>query len=383
MALTPTVAEASAAATSYQHPPASPGPPAPPGRAGTRALPGWLARAGRQLAGSLAVLLSVVTVTFLVTRVLAPDPVSLFLGSSGGGASSADAQAAEMAKIRARLGLDESIPAQYLHFLGQLVHGDLGRSFQTGRPVSSDLWSRLPATAELAVYSLLLGIVGGIVAGVVSAVRRGRAADVASRLVTIGALAMPQFWIGLMLLWIFHTKLHLAPGPAGRLPIGTDPPGHLTGFYLVDSILRGRWSTAADATRQLVLPVLTLAAGLAAPISKVVRASMVEALAADYTRTAIAAGFGRRRIWFVYALKNGLLPVLTMLANVVAFTFVGSILVEGVFGWPGIGNYAVKAIGDSDFPAVQGFVLYATVLYVVIYELLAVAYRRADPRVRS
>jgi ABC-type dipeptide/oligopeptide/nickel transport system permease component len=109
----------------------------------------------------------------------------------------------------------------------------------------------------------------------------------------------------------------------------------------------------------------------------------VEALASDYIRTAVAAGFGRRRIWFVYALKNGLLPVLTMLANVIAFTLVGSILVEGVFGWPGIGNYALKAIQDSDFPAIQGFVIYATVLYVVVYELLSFAYRWVDPRVRS
>lgn len=374
MALTPTISEIA--------PPAAPAEETKPADAWHRPVAiRYLLRAARQIGGSLAVILSVVTVTFLVTRVLAPDPTSLFLGSSS--FANAQAQAAEMAKVRARLGLDSSIPAQYFRFLGQLLHGDLGQSFQTGRPVTSDLWSRFPATAELAVYSLLLGVALGIGVGLASAVRRGRVSDAAGRGFTIGALAMPQFWIGLMLLWVFHTRLHLLPGPAGRLPIGDEPPSTITGFYLVDSVLEGRWSTASDAFGQLVLPVVTLAVGLAGPIAKVVRTSMVEALAADYTRTATAAGFGRRRIWFVYALKNGLLPVLTMLANVIAFTFVGSILVEGIFGWPGIGNYALKAIQDSDFPAVQGFVVYATVLYVVVYELLNLAYRRVDPRVRT
>jgi ABC-type dipeptide/oligopeptide/nickel transport system permease component len=340
-------------------------------------------RAIRQLGESAAVVLGVVTVTFLVTRVLAPDPTNLFLGASSSGFADAQAKAAAMAKVREQLGLNASIPTQYVHFLNQLLHGDLGRSFQTGRTVTSDLWSRFPATAELALYSLTLGVALGVAAGMLAAVRRGRLADGASRLFTIASLAMPQFWVGLMLLWIFSTKLHVAPGPAGRLPIGVAPPPHVTGLYLVDALLAGQWSTAGAALSQLALPVITLAVGLAAPISKVVRTSMIEALASDYVRTAVAIGFSRRRIWFVYALKNSLMPVLTMLANVVAFTLVGSILVEGIFGWPGIGNYALQAIQNSDFPAIQGFVIYATILYVIVYELLSYVYTLVDPRVRS
>ncbi len=222
----------------------------------------WVATGAKRLGGSLAVILSVVTVTFLVTRVFAPDPTNLFLGSSGNGFASAADAAAEKAKVQASLGLDRSIFYQYFHFLGQLLHGDLGTSFQTGRPVSSDLLSRLPATAELAVYSLVLGVSVGVLAGVISAVRRGGVVDRIAQFFTIGALAMPQFWIGLMLLWVFYTKLHLVPGPIGRLPVGVSPPPSVTGFYVVDGVLAGQWATAWDACRQLILPVGHVGSGL-------------------------------------------------------------------------------------------------------------------------
>ena len=151
----------------------------------------------------------------------------------------------------------------------------------------------------------------------------------------------------------------------------------------MDGILEGDWATAFDAVKQLILPVATLALGLSTPICKVVRTTMVEALNSDYVRTATAMGFGRRRICMVYALKNGLLPVVTLLAGIVAFTFVGTVLIEGIFGWPGVGNYALQSIQASDFPAIQGFVLYAACLYVVLYELLNYVYSLVDPRIRS
>ena len=159
-----------------------------------------------------------------------------------------------------------------------------------------------------------------------------------ARFFTIGGLALPQFWIGLMLLWVFFTILHWAPGPIGRLPAGIVPPHHVTGFYVVDAVLAGDWRTAGYALRQLVLPVITLAFGLEGPICKIVRSSMVESLNSEYIRTAVALGFGRRKVLLQYALKNGLLPVLTILAGIIGYTFCGSVLVEGVFGWPGVGN---------------------------------------------
>src|SRR4051794_8567922 len=194
------------------------------------------------LAGSLAVVLGVLTVTFLVTRVFAADPTSLFLGAAGNGYASAAAQAEARAKVRADLGLDTSLPHQYAHFLNQMVHGDLGVSFQTGRAVTADLQSRLPATAELAVYALLFGVSLGIALGVLSAVRRDGLFDRVARFATVGSLALPQFWIGLMLLWIFYTQLHLAPGPIGRLPLGATPPPTVTGFYVIDAVLAAGWA---------------------------------------------------------------------------------------------------------------------------------------------
>jgi ABC-type dipeptide/oligopeptide/nickel transport system permease component len=348
-----------------------------------RVVPRRALRVLKRLVASAAVILSVVTVTFLVTRVFAPDPTSLFLGASGNGFASAAAEAAEKAQVRASLGLNDPVLVQYWHFLSQLAHGNLGVSYETGRPVTQDLLSRLPATAELAVYALLIGVTLGMLAGVIAAVRAGGIIDRVVRFFTIGALTMPQFWIGLMLLWVFYTKLRIAPGPIGRLPVGVAPPPTVTGFYVIDGILEGEWATAGDAARELALPVITLALGLAAPIAKVVRTSMRESLSSDYVRTATALGFGRRRIWFAYALKNGLLPVVTVLAGIIAFTFTGTILVEGIFGWPGIGNYSLQAIQDSDFPAVQGFVLYAAILYVVIYEVLNYVYSLIDPRARA
>jgi ABC-type dipeptide/oligopeptide/nickel transport system permease component len=348
-----------------------------------RVVPRRALRVLKRLVASAAVILSVVTVTFLVTRVFAPDPTSLFLGASGNGFASAAAEAAEKAQVRTSLGLSDPVLVQYWHFLSQLAHGNLGVSYETGRPVTQDLLSRLPATAELAVYALLIGVTLGVLAGVIAAVRAGGIIDRVVRFFTIGALTMPQFWIGLMLLWVFYTKLRIAPGPIGRLPVGVTPPRTVTGFYVIDGILEGEWGTAWDAARELALPVLTLALGLAAPIAKVVRTSMRESLTSDYVRTATALGFGRRRIWFAYALKNGLLPVVTVLAGIIAFTFTGTILVEGIFGWPGIGNYSLQAIQDSDFPAVQGFVLYAAILYVVIYEVLNYVYSLIDPRARA
>ena len=188
---------------------------------------GWLqsatfrSRSGgvaRHVLGSLAVILGVLTVTFLVTRVFAPNPAVLFLAPAGNGFVSPAAAAEAKEKVEASLGLSKPLAVQYYRFIDDVAHGDLGTSFQTGRPVTRDLLARLPATAELALYALLLGVSLGVAAGVYSAVRLGGVFDHVTRFFTIGGLALPQFWVGLMLLWLFFTVLHLAPGPIGRLP---------------------------------------------------------------------------------------------------------------------------------------------------------------------
>ncbi|WP_329175695.1 ABC transporter permease [Streptomyces sp. NBC_01477] len=355
------------------------GPPpadARPRRPSRRRLPrGALLLVARKLGGALLVVWGVVTFTFVVARVVAPDPTGLLVPP--GASEQARAQ------VRSSLGLDHGIPRQYAIYLRDLLHGDLGTSFGTGQAVRADLTGRLPATLELAVPALVIGVLLGTVLGVISAVRRGKAADHVIRVVTVAALAMPQFWLGLVLLSVFFVHFGWLPGPIGRLPAGVAPPPDVTGSYVVDAVLAGRWHTAWQAVLQLVLPCVVLVCGIFAPITRVARSGMVEALRSEYVRTAHAYGFSRTRIHRSYALRNALLPVITMIAGGVAFAFTGAVLVEGVFGWPGIGQYALTAVQQSDFPALQGFVLYAAVVYVALYALVDLAYSLADPRIRS
>jgi ABC-type dipeptide/oligopeptide/nickel transport system permease component len=328
-----------------------------------------------RILGSLVVILGVVTLTFVLARIVSPDPTNLYV--------SPQANLATREAIRHTMGLDKSIPAQYGQFLIDLLHGKLGTSFSTGQPVTSDLTSRLPATFELATYAVVLGTLLGFAIGILSAVFEGSVVDKAFRFLTVTGLAMPQFWIGLMLLWIFFVVLGISPGPVGRLPIGMNPPPQITSFVVIDSLLSGHFDVAKSAAAQLALPVITLAIAVFAPIARTVRTAMIEALATDYIRTAIAMNIPRRTIWFKYAFKNVLLPVLTMLAGVIGFAFSGAVLVEGIFAWPGVGQYALNAIEQSDFPAIQGFVLYAAILYVLIYLVLDLTYTSIDPRVRT
>lgn len=325
-----------------------------------------------KFAGAVIVIWGVVTLTFLLSRVVAPDPTSLLVPPQAG--------PAERAKVRHALGLDQSLIVQYGHFLNNLVHGDLGTSFSTGLPVTQDLARRLPATIELGLVALIFGTIFGVLVGIVSAIRADSAVDHGFRAVVVAGLAMPQFWLGFSLLSIFFVHLGLLPGPIGRLPVGVTPPPAITRLYLVDSLLAGQWSVFVDTVRQLVLPAITLGCGIFAPIARVTRTAMVEALSSDYVRTARALGFSRSRIYFTFALRNAMLPIITMTANAVAFALSGAVLVEGVFAWPGIGQYALTAIQQSDFPALQGFVLYVAVLYVVIYLFVDILYSYADPR---
>ena len=328
----------------------------------------------RRVTGALLVILGVVTITFLLTRVFIADPTNMFVSPT--------ADAEERARVREAMGLSDPILTQYLRFLGDLVRGDLGNSFLTGRPVLTDLTDRLPATLELALYALVVGTLLGIAAGVIAAVAEGSWFDQLVRMLSVAGLALPQFWVGLMLIWVFFVMLGVAPGPTGQLPIGVQGPPTVTGLLAVDCILTGNFSLLGPVLAQLWLPVMTLAYGIFSPISRGVRSAMVLALRADYIRTARSLGISRRRTWFVYALKNALLPVLTMIAGTIGWAFSGAVLVEGVFAWPGVGQYALSAMQSSDFPAVQGFVLYAAVLYVVIYQLTDLAYVAADPRIR-
>ncbi len=320
------------------------------------------------------VIFGVVTLTFVVARVLAPDPVELYVPPQ------ADQQLRE--EIRERFGLDKPIHVQYANYLRDVTRGDLGESTVTGRSVTADLWSRLPATLELALFSLALAIFIGVPLGVIAGVKRDGPLDFAIRGATLVGMALPSFWLGLVLILIFFVTLGWLPGPIGRLPLGATAPPHVTGLYTIDSLIRGDLAMLWDSVRHLVLPGVTLGVVIMAPITRVSRASMVEVMRSDYIRTAQSTGLARATIYFRYALKNALLPIVTMVGTIVGFVFSGAVLIEAVFNWPGMGRYGLDAIIRSDFQALQGFVIWASVAFILAFLIVDVLYMFIDPRTR-
>ncbi len=331
-------------------------------------------RIGSRILWTIPVALGVVTVTFFIARVVSGNPAALLLPP---GASEAVRN-----QLSARLGLNKPVLDQYWIYLKQLAHGNLGTSITTNRSVASDLWTRFPATAELALLSLIIAIVGGVALGVAAAMWKDRLPDYGVRAFSLTGLSLSQFWLGLLLIWLFFVKWHILPGPDGRLPIGVSPPSKITGFYLIDSLLEGKFELFWTSFRQLILPVATLSFVALAPVARVTRTSMVEAMQSDFIRTAVAMGHGPRKVYY-YALRNALLPVVTLIGGIVGFLLSGAILIEVVYDWPGIGQYALQAIQGADFPAIQGFVIYAAVLVVIAYLVVDVLYYVIDPRTRT
>ena len=329
----------------------------------------------RRMLWVFPVALGVVTLTFFMARVFNGDPTELYVPP--------EATDALRAQIRARLGLADPLPLQYANYLWDLLRFDLGISFTTGQSVASDLWDRLPATLELGLTGLSLGIVFGIPLGVLAAVYRERWPDFLVRGVTLGGMALPQFWVGLVLISIFFVSFRMLPGPVGRLPIGIPLPPRITGFLLLDTLVAGDPALWWQAVRQLVLPAITLGFSTASPIARVTRSAMVEAMQSDYIRTAIAMGHPSRVVWFRYGLRNALLPVVTLIGGVAGHIFAGAVLLESIFAWPGLGQYALQSIERSDFAALQGFVIYASLLYVLAFLVVDLLYMFIDPRLRA
>ncbi|MDQ0315414.1 peptide/nickel transport system permease protein [Amorphus orientalis] len=335
----------------------------------------FLAAVGRRLASALPAVAGVVVVTFVLMRVLPGDPASLL-------ASSPTAGEAEVAEIRGRLGLDKSIPTQFLIYLEGLARGDLGRSVMTGQPVAADLAQRLPASLELVVTAFALALVTALPLGVMAALRPGSVLDHAVRLVATLGVAVPTFVTGLLLVYVFYYLLGWAPDPTGRLDIFLTPPEPVTGLLLVDATLAGNGAAVRSAAGHLVLPAVTLALFVMAPLLRITRTSMLGVMGSDFIRAARAAGLSRWRVVAVYGLGNALLPVLTASGLVVSMMLGASVLVETVFAWPGIASYSVDAMMAGDFAAVQGFVLLMAGIYVVVNLAIDLLYGVLDPRVR-
>jgi peptide/nickel transport system permease protein len=287
-----------------------------------------------------------------------------------------------IAEMERRMGLDRPVVVQYWRYVSGVVRGDLGESATTGRPVMQDLLQRVPATLELTLASLVVALGIGIPLGVVAAVRRDGWIDHVSRLLGVGGVAMPTFWTGLLVLYVFFYKLGVAPPPLGRLSAGVSVPATITGLYAVDALLTADWPALRSALAQLVLPALTLGFSVMAPLTRMVRATMLEVLESDYIKAAWAAGLPRRTIVYGDALRNCMIPVITLIGVVFGFLMAGNVVVEIVFAWPGIGNYAVTSLMSKDSGPIQSFVLFVAVVYVLVNLAVDLAYGLVDPRIR-
>jgi peptide/nickel transport system permease protein len=326
-----------------------------------------------RLLAALPTMGGVVVATFVLTRLLPGDPAAYFAGPA--------ATAASIEETRHRLGLDRGLGQQFLVFLSDLRHGDLGTSLTSGQPVRVDLANRLPASLELTLLSLVVALAVGVALGTGAALAPGGRVDRTCRLVSTVGQAAPTFFVGLVLVFVFYYLLGWAPAPIGRLDVSWVAPPEVTGFWSIDAALAGDLHRLYAVWAQLVLPVATLALFGLGPIALMTRATLIEILAGDYVRSARAAGLGRARVLWSYAFRNALIPVLNTTGMVFSFLLGANVLVEKVFGWPGIGAYAIEAVLASDYAPVQGFVLVMAALYVVVnlgIDLVAVL---VDPRV--
>ncbi|HUA56557.1 MAG TPA: ABC transporter permease [Candidatus Sulfotelmatobacter sp.] len=333
-----------------------------------------IARIGRRMLTVIPTLVGVVIVTFLLTRVLPGDPAIYFAGPA--------ATPQSIAEIRKTLGLDRPLLAQFVRYVDDLAHGDLGNSLSTGQPVVTEIASRLPASAELTLFALVISMSVAVPLGIVAAVRQGSWIDHICRVVATAGVSLPVFFTGLLLVYVFYFLLGWAPAPIGRLDVFFSAPTDRTGFYLIDGLIDLDFETTWAALKQLVLPALTLGIFSLAPIARMTRASMLALLGSDFVRTARASGLDNRTVIITYAFRNAMLPVITTLGMVFSFLLGANVLVEKVFAWPGIGSYAVEALIASDFAPVQGFVLTMAILYVALNLAIDLLYGVIDPRVR-
>ena len=328
----------------------------------------------KRLSQALPSLIGVVIVTFILTRALPGDPAAYFAGAS------ATPEAVE--QVRKKLGLDQSLPKQFLGYVKALAQGDFGTSLTTGQTVASEIVTRLPASLELSFLGMVFATLVAIPLGVAAATRRDSWVDHLARMLATAGVSLPVFFTGLLFVYIFYFKLGWAPAPMGRLDVYSTAPATVTGFFLIDSLIAGQGETFMASLKQILLPALTTGLFVVAPITRMTRAAMLGALSSDYVRTARAMGLSHATVVYRYALRNALLPVLTTLGMVFSFMLGANVLVEKVFAWPGIGSYAIESLVASDYAPVQGFVLTMAVLYVVLNLTLDILYTVVDPRVR-
>jgi len=328
----------------------------------------------RRLLFVIPVLLAALFLTFALTRIVPGNPIDRVSGPY-----ITDERRAE---LKHEAYLDRPFYTQFALYVRDLTRGEMGTSYSTAQDVWKDLRERFPATFELVSYAMLVAVLIALPLGIVAAIKRDSWIDNLARVVSVVGVSMPIFWLGLILLYVFFYYLGWLPGPVGRTGEVTEVAEGATGILTLDALLEGDPQLFWDAVKALILPVATLAFVAMAPIARLTRATMAEVLESDYVRTSRSLGLPFRVVVFRHALKNALVPIITMIAAVYGYALGGEVLVEIIFAWPGLGNYSYNAILNSDFPAIQGFVLLVTFLYMMIYLVLDIVTALLDPRVR-
>ncbi len=318
------------------------------------------------------VLIGVSLIVFSFTHLIPGDPAVAMLGER--------ATPQRVAEVRVQLGLDQPLYTQYFIYVGKILHGDLGTSILRGDPVLRDLVRRFPATVELATSAILIAILVGVPMGIISAVWRNSFFDGFSRLVALAGVSMPIFWLGLMLAWCFGVVLGWLPT---GFRLGTDVSlVTVTHFNILDSLLAGNWSALVSSLRHLILPAIALSTIPMAVIARMTRASLLEVLSQDYIRTAESKGVPQRAVILRHAMRNAVLPVMTVTGLQVGRLLAGAILTETIFSWPGIGLWIYESIQARDYPIVQGATLFIATIFVMVNLLTDVLYASVDPRIK-
>ena len=321
----------------------------------------------------MPILFGVIVVTFVLIRALPGDPAIVY--ASGPNMSEEDIEA-----IRRAMGLDRSVFEQFLIYLQNIANLNFGSSMITGQPVLKDFSERLPATLELAIFAFAMSLIVALPIGIVSAIYRDSWIDQLARVITSVSAAMPGFFFGLILIFVFYFLMGVAPEPIGRLSGWSIAPPTVTGFMTIDSALVGDWPLFWEAVGKMLMPAASMAIFAVAPLMRMMRGGMIDALDSDYIKSARAYGIPRRKILLQYALPNAMLPVLATMGMVLSTMLGANIMIEKLFAWPGIGSYSVNALTGVDYAPVQAFVLIVAVLFVLMTLTIDILSAAIDPR---
>ncbi len=326
----------------------------------------------RRILIAIPILFGVSLLVFLMLHSAGGDPAVIKLGMQ--------ADEESIARVRAEMGLDRPLVVQYADFIGNALQGDLGRSYRSNAPVTDEVWSRFPATVELALAAMLIGVAIGLTAGVIAGVKRNSWFDYSSTFGALIGISIPTFWLGIILIIVFGVWLQWLP-ISGRVNprLGADPS---QSFLIVNSALDRNWVVFEDAVRHLVLPAITLAGWPAAIIARITRASVIEAMDADHIRTARSKGLREAVVVRRHALRNAVIPIMTVIGLELGVLLGGAVVTETVFSWPGVGKLAYDAIAARDYQVTQGVVLLLATVFVFLNLIVDLLYAVVDPRVR-